>query len=57
MLMAQIGDQTHLTLNFGQKLSLAPCSTPLYFFQDISNFVPYFGQIGDPRALFQRLYG
>jgi hypothetical protein len=57
MLMAQIGDQTHLTLSFGQKLNLAPCSTPLYFFRDISNCVTYFGQIGDPRAVFQRLYG
>ncbi len=24
--------QIHLTLSFGPKLSLAPCSTPLYFF-------------------------
>ncbi len=28
----QIGDQTHLTLSFGPKSSLAPHSTPLYFF-------------------------
>jgi len=29
---AQIGDQTHTTLSFGPKPSLASCSTTLYFF-------------------------
>lgn len=39
---AQTQDQIHLTLSFSPKLSLAPCSTPLYFFALNFKFYPLF---------------